>query len=92
MPPVEFGCRTGRRRAAVRLLIGIRTKVPVLEHLQGIRAIAVDRPGHGLSDPPPVAPGRFRGAAVEFIDEVMAALRLDTVTLVGQSGGGVRSL
>jgi pimeloyl-ACP methyl ester carboxylesterase len=63
--------------------------VPVLEHLQDIRAIAVDRPGHGLSDPPPVARGRFRGAAIEFIDEVLSALRLDTVTLVGQSGGGV---
>lgn len=66
--------------------------VPLLEHLQGIRAIAVDRPGHGLSDPPPVARSRFRGAAVEFIDEVLAALRLDAVTLVGQSGGGVWAL
>ena len=66
--------------------------VPILEHLQGIRAIAVDRPGHGLSDPPPVARGRFRDAAVEFIDEILTALRLDDVTLVGQSGGGVWTL
>jgi pimeloyl-ACP methyl ester carboxylesterase len=66
--------------------------VPLLEHVRGVRAIAVDRPGHGLSDPPPVARGRFRGAAVEFVDEVLAALRLDAVTLVGQSGGGVWAL
>ena len=66
--------------------------VPLLEHVRGIRAIAVDRPGHGLSDPPSIARGRFRGAAVEFVDEVLAALRLDAVTLVGQSGGGVWAL
>ena len=62
--------------------------VPLLEHLQDVRAIFIDRPGHGLSDPPPVARGRYRGAAVEFLDEVLAALRLDAATLVGQSGGG----
>lgn len=66
--------------------------VPLLEHLQGIRAIAVDRPGHGLSDPPLVAGGPFRDAAVQFVDEALEALRLDAVTLVGQSGGGVWAL
>jgi pimeloyl-ACP methyl ester carboxylesterase len=65
----------------------------VLGHLEGVRAIAVDRPGRGLSDPaPPVARGRFRDAAVGFVDDVLAALTLDPVTLVGQSGGGVCAL
>jgi pimeloyl-ACP methyl ester carboxylesterase len=65
----------------------------LLEHLEGVHAIAVDRPGRGLSDPaPPVARSRFRDAAVEFVDDVLTALGLDAVTLVGQSGGGVWAL
>jgi pimeloyl-ACP methyl ester carboxylesterase len=65
----------------------------LLEHLDGVRAIAVDRAGRGLSDPmPPIARRGFRGAAVEFVDDVLAALGLGEVTLVGQSGGGVWSL
>jgi pimeloyl-ACP methyl ester carboxylesterase len=64
-----------------------------LGDLEGVRAIAVDRPGRGLSDPePPVARSRFRDAAVEFVDDVLTALTLDAVTLVGQSGGGVCAL
>jgi pimeloyl-ACP methyl ester carboxylesterase len=65
----------------------------LLADLEGVRAIAVDRPGRGLSDPaPPVARSRFRRAAIEFIDDVLTALTLDAVTLVGQSGGGVWAL
>jgi pimeloyl-ACP methyl ester carboxylesterase len=65
----------------------------LLEHLEGIRAIAVDRQGRGLSDPePPVARSRFRDATVEFVDDVVTALGLDAVTLVGQSGGGIAAL
>ena len=65
----------------------------LLRGLEGVRAIAVDRPGRGLSDPaPPVARGRFRDAAVEFVDDVLTASALDTVTLVGQSGGGATAL
>ena len=65
----------------------------LLEDLEGVRAIAVDRPGRGLSDPaPPVARSRFRDAAVEFIDDVLTALTLDAVPLVGQSGGGACAL
>jgi pimeloyl-ACP methyl ester carboxylesterase len=64
----------------------------VLRHLEGVRAIAVDRPGRGLSDPAPVARSRFRDAAVEFVDDVLTALKLDAVTLVGQSGGGASAL
>jgi pimeloyl-ACP methyl ester carboxylesterase len=67
--------------------------VPLLGDLEEVRAIAVDRPGRGLSDPaPPVARSRFRGAAVEFVDDVLTALTLDAVTLVGQSGGGIWAL
>jgi pimeloyl-ACP methyl ester carboxylesterase len=65
----------------------------LLADLEGVHGIAVDRPGRGLSDPaPPVARSRFRGVAIEFIDDVLTALTLDAVTLVGQSGGGVWAL
>ena len=64
----------------------------LMGHLEGVRAIAVDRPGRGLSDPAPVGRSRFRDAAVEFVDDVLTALKLDAVTLVGQSGGGVWAL
>lgn len=66
--------------------------VPLLGHLQGLRAIAVDRPGHGLSDTAPVPRARYRHAAVEFVDDILDAWGIDTLALVGQSGGGVWAL
>jgi pimeloyl-ACP methyl ester carboxylesterase len=60
--------------------------------LDGVRVAAVDRPGNGLSDPAPVPRARFREAAVEFVDDVLDALEIDTASLVGQSGGGIWSL
>jgi pimeloyl-ACP methyl ester carboxylesterase len=38
--------------------------LPLLERLKGLRGIAVDRPGFGLSDPTGVPRERFRDAAV----------------------------
>ena len=61
---------------------------PVLERLEGVRAIAVDRPGFGLSEPVRVPRERFRDAAVEFLDEVLDALGLQTSALAGNSMGG----
>ena len=65
---------------------------PLLEHLEGVRAIAVDRPGFGLSEPAPVPRSRFRDAAVEFVDEVVGQLGLDAPVLAGQSMGGTWAL
>jgi pimeloyl-ACP methyl ester carboxylesterase len=65
---------------------------PLLGQLEGVHAIAVDRPGRGLSDPAPVPRARFRAAAVEFIDDVLDALELDAASFVGQSGGGIWTL
>jgi pimeloyl-ACP methyl ester carboxylesterase len=64
----------------------------VLEHVEGVRAIAVDRPGFGLSDPVRVPRERFRDAAVEFIDEIADALGLETFALAGNSMGGTWGL
>ncbi len=66
--------------------------VPLLGQLEGLHVIAVDRPGRGLSDPDPVPRARFREAAVEFVDDVLDALEIDTASLVGQSGGGIWTL
>ena len=62
--------------------------LPVLERLEGVRAIAVDRPGFGLSEPVRVARERFRDAAVEFVDKVMGELGLEISALAGNSMGG----
>ena len=69
-----------------------RSLFPLLEHLRDVHAIAVDRPGFGLSDAAPVPRERFRAAAVEFVDEIAGALELDRPTLAGNSMGGTWAL
>ena len=66
--------------------------LPVIERLDGVRAVAVDRPGFGLSDPVRVPRERFRSAAVGFLDEVLEELELETCRLAGQSMGGTWSV
>ena len=62
--------------------------MPLLERVDGVRMLAVDRPGFGLSDSVHVPRSRFRDAAVEFVDEVLDALGIDSCALAGQSMGG----
>jgi pimeloyl-ACP methyl ester carboxylesterase len=69
-----------------------RSLFPLLPHLDGVRAIAVDRPGFGLSDPVRVPRDRFRAAAVAFVDEVLDALGLERPALAGNSMGGTWAL
>jgi len=59
------------------------------ERMGSTRNYLVDRPGCGLSDPTRFKSGNFRDHAVGFVDEVLDALELDSVTLVGASGGGI---
>ena len=66
--------------------------LPLLERLKGLRGIVVDRPGFGLSDPAGVSRVRFRDAAVEFLDEALDELELDTLALAGNSMGGTWAL
>jgi pimeloyl-ACP methyl ester carboxylesterase len=66
--------------------------LPLFAHLHGVRVVAVDRTGLGLSDPGPVPRGRFRAAAVEFVDGVLDELGIAASALVGNSMGGVWSL
>jgi pimeloyl-ACP methyl ester carboxylesterase len=67
--------------------------MPLVQRLEGVRMIAVDRPGRGLSDPwPPTPPARVRSAAVSFVEHLLTELRLPRTVLVGQSGGGIWAL
>jgi pimeloyl-ACP methyl ester carboxylesterase len=66
--------------------------LPLLERAEGVRSIAVDRPGFGLSEPAQVPRERFRDAAVEFVDEVLDELGLETSALAGGSMGATWAL
>lgn len=64
--------------------------LPLLRRLDGIRAIVVDRPGFGLSDPSPAA--LSPSGSVAWISEVLDALQLPSAVLVGHSMGGLWAL
>jgi pimeloyl-ACP methyl ester carboxylesterase len=66
--------------------------LPLLERLEGVRAIAVDRPGFGLSDPSDRPPEPYRDAGVEFVGNVLDALDVEQPTLLGNSMGGTWAL
>lgn len=92
--PVIFLHGTGE--ASISLLaqdVGDAGRGPsLIDRLEGVRAIAVDRPGFGLSQPLHVPRERFRDTAIEFIDEVLDELRLETSALAGSSLGGTWAL
>ena len=66
--------------------------LPLLERTEGVRSIAVDRPGFGLSEPVRVPRESFREAAIEFIGEVLDELGLETAALAGGSMGATWAL
>jgi pimeloyl-ACP methyl ester carboxylesterase len=100
----SIAVRSGRRVHVIEagegppvvLLHGTSTSslslLPLFDHLKGVRAIAVDRPGLGLSEPVQVPRERFRDAAIEFLDEVVDELGLETPALAGNSMGGTWAL
>jgi pimeloyl-ACP methyl ester carboxylesterase len=60
----------------------------LLGHLGGVQIIALDGPGYGLSEPVDVPRERFREAAVEFVDETVDELGLESFAVAGGSMGG----
>jgi len=66
--------------------------LPLLERLERVRAIAVDRPGRGLSDPVDFPLHGYRQAVVAWVDGLLDALGLDAAGLLGHSGGGLWAL
>lgn len=63
--------------------------LPLLERLEGVRAIAPDRPGFGLSDPVDIGHKGYRDWVLEVMDKMLNALGVDEMSLAGASGGGV---
>jgi len=66
--------------------------LPLLERFNGARAIAVDRPGFGLSDPGEGPPESYRDAAVGSLTEILDGLELPETALLGNSTGGAWAL
>ena len=63
--------------------------LPLLERLTDVRAIAVDRPGFGLSDPSKQPTTAYRDAAVDSLTEILDGLELPETALLGNSTGGI---
>jgi pimeloyl-ACP methyl ester carboxylesterase len=68
------------------------TWAPLFAELRGFRLLAVDLPGHGLSDPVRYRRGRVREHTHRLIDDIVDALGLDDVPVVGHSLGGMFAL
>ena len=65
---------------------------PLLTALPGHRLLAVDLPGHGLSDPASYRRGHVRQQTHQLIDDILDALELDHAAVVGHSLGGMLAL
>jgi pimeloyl-ACP methyl ester carboxylesterase len=65
---------------------------PLLLELSGRRAVVLDRPGFGLSDRFDYRGADLRRHSVDLLCALLDALELDTVTILGSSGGGQWSL
>jgi len=63
--------------------------LPLLEPLEGVRAMGIDRPGWGLSDPADLPRERYREAVVAWMEELLRELELDAASLLGNSMGGI---
>jgi pimeloyl-ACP methyl ester carboxylesterase len=65
---------------------------PLFAGLHGFQLLAVDLPGHGLSDPVRYQRGAVREHAGRLIDDILDALGLDQAPVVGHSLGGMFAL
>ena len=65
---------------------------PLLPELRGVRLLAVDLPGHGLSDPVAFRRGQVREHARALIEDILDALGLDEVPVIGHSLGAMFAL
>src|SRR5262249_1713036 len=65
---------------------------PLFPELQGFRLLAVDLPGHGLSDPVRYQPGQVRAHAHRLLEDILDVLALECTPVIGHSLGGMFAL
>jgi pimeloyl-ACP methyl ester carboxylesterase len=65
---------------------------PLFAELRGFQLLAVDLPGHGFSDPVDYGRGHVRTHAHRLTDDILDALGLDRVPVIGHSLGGMFAL
>lgn len=63
--------------------------LPLIERLHGRRVVAIDRPGHGRSDPVPLPRKRHREACIAWLAEALDALDVEPTAMLGYSAGGL---
>ena len=84
------------RGPAVVLLHGVSESAaiwsPLFTKLRHFRLLAVDLPGHGLSDPFAFRRGQVREHAGQLIEDILDALGLDQAPVIGHSLGGMFAL
>lgn len=68
------------------------TWAPMIEHLVGVRALLVDRPGTGLSEPYEVGPANLAHYGRVFVGDVLDGLGIESAHVVASSFGGMLSL
>ena len=66
--------------------------VPLFSAMQGHRLLAVDLPGHGLSEPVDYRRGHVREHTHRLLEDVFDALELERANVVGHSLGGMFAL
>lgn len=66
--------------------------LPLMHQLEGVRMVAPDRPGQGLSDPIDFTAEQCRDASVAWVGRLLDALDLESAALAGHSGGGMWAL
>jgi pimeloyl-ACP methyl ester carboxylesterase len=65
---------------------------PLFPALSDWRVLALDLPGHGLSDPDRFRSGHVRHRAQQLLEDIFDALELDEAPVVGHSLGGMFAL
>jgi pimeloyl-ACP methyl ester carboxylesterase len=65
---------------------------PLFTALPDRRLLAIDLPGHGLSDPASYQRGHVRQNALQLVEDIFDALELDEAPVVGHSLGGMLAL
>lgn len=65
---------------------------PLFAPLAGYRVIAIDAPGHGLSDPVVYARGKVRAHTRDLLGDIFDALDVRAAPVVGHSLGGMFAL